>query len=231
MIESKQNEKIKLINKLKIKKYRDKLGLFLVFGDDLIGIAREFGLVVEVFSTVNSENSTLISKKLMHFINEETDYHNFAICKKPLTADTYSDFVLALDHLQDPRNLGALFRSAAAFGFTTVLISLDCCDIYHEHVLRASKGALFYLNVKRANLSNELIKLKNNGFQIVSTHQSGTKIVEKQAKIVLILGNEGNGINQDIITMSDLCVAIPTKKVESLNVAVAGSILMYEISK
>ncbi|MDY0277505.1 MAG: RNA methyltransferase [Acholeplasma sp.] len=232
MITSSENEKIKLLKKLKLKKYRDQENRFLVFGEHLIEEANKYNCIEEVFTSNENKEGTLISPILMKTINfTETPYDRVALCKKVIN-NIKSDKILVLEDVQDPDNVGALLRSASAFGFMHIILSDRCADIYNEKTIRASKGALFHLNIERSrNIINEVTKLQHLNYKVYSTGVKGTKEYNVDRKIVLVLGNEGSGVSKELMTISDYEVVIKTKNVESLNVAIAGSILMYEWSK
>lgn len=231
MITSKQNPSFKLWQKLKLKKYRDLHGLFLVYGHHQIEKAKEKNALVDILSDQEVDGVTTLSKDLMEELQQAETYFNMiGVCKKT-NLKINSNYVLVLDDIQDPDNLGALIRSAAAFDFLHIIISQKSADAYNEKTIRAAKGSLFDVYLERRPLSIALSELKNQGYYLLCAdpHQSGDII--KHDKIALILGNEGHGISDEIKSISDGFVSIQTKNVESLNVSVAGAILMHEWRK
>lgn len=227
LITSKQNPKFKLYLSLKLKKYRDQHGLFLVYGKHLVDQAIEKGVVVEVITSDETILGTLYDKKLFdEFQQAETYFNVIAICKKEQTVKP-SERILMLDDVQDPDNVGALIRSAAAFGFTHIMMGLHCADLYNEKTIRASKGAIFDVYVERIKLVEAIPRLQSEGYQVIyaDAHDKGNAV--PKTKTALILGNEGRGISPDIKAFADAAVHLETKHVESLNVSVAGGILMY----
>lgn len=227
VITSKQNPKFKLYQSLKLKKYRDQHGLFLVYGEHLVDAAIKKGVVVDILTTNQTSTYTQFDKKLMDELQQaETYFDVIAVCKKTQTIQT-SDRILMLDDVQDPDNVGALIRSAAAFGFTHVILGMQCADLYNEKTIRASKGAIFDVYVERLKLTLCIPALKEKGYQIIyaDAHEQGE--TTPHSKTVLILGNEGRGIREDVKMLADASINIETKHVESLNVSVAGGILMY----
>lgn len=231
MITSKQNSSFKLWQKLKLKKYRDLHGLFLVYGFHQIEKAKEKNALVNILSDQETDGVTALSKELMEELQQAETYFNIiGVCKKTNEKIT-SNHVLVLDDIQDPDNLGALIRSAAAFNFLHIIISQKSADAYNEKTIRASKGSLFDVYIERRPLSQALIELKQQGYHVLCAdpHQSGH--ITQHEKMALILGNEGHGISDEIKSLSDGFVSIETKHVESLNVSVAGAILMYEWRK
>ena len=231
IITSKQNKSFKLWNNLKLKKYRDAHGMFLVYGKHLIDKAKEVQALVEILTTDEIEGMTTLTKDLMDDLQQaETYFDMIGVCKKTNPVKN-SPKVLMLDDVQDPDNVGALIRSAAAFGFIHVIVSLKSADFYNEKVIRASKGAIFDVYLERRPLEEAILNFIENDYQIIyaDAHESGE--VNKSKKTVLILGNEGHGISDSIKALSDQSVHIQTENVESLNVSVAGGILMYEWRK
>lgn len=233
MIKSRQNNKIKGLFKLLQKKYRDQNKTFLVFGEHGILEAFKTKSIIEVFTTDNNKSGTLISKKLMKDLSPLlTQTERVAIVKK-VEVKPFSDKVLLLAGIQDPGNLGALIRSAVAFDFKTIIASEDTVDFYNEKTVSATQGNLFHANLIRGNLVDKIKELKEKGYKIIATDVvkgSSIKTVNKNSKIGLILGSEGRGIKEEIKNLADQFVKIKTVNVESLNVSVAGSVIMYEVS-
>lgn len=227
-ITSKQNSSFKLWVKLKQKKFRDQNGMFLVYGKHLIDQAKKYNAIVEILTSDPNHEGIQLPVDLMKELQQaETYFDQIGVCKKT-NPIRHSDKILILDDVQDPDNVGALLRSASAFGFLHVIVSLKTADIYNEKVIRASKGALFDVYVERRPLIKALIELKQLGYQLIyaDAHDAGT--VKVQNKTALIMGNEGHGIKDEIKDLCDSAVSIKTQNVESLNVSVAGGILMYE---
>jgi TrmH family RNA methyltransferase len=160
----------------------------------------------------------------------ETYFDQIGVCKKSNPVIS-SKQVLLLDDVQDPDNLGALIRSAAAFNFLHIILSHKSADAYNEKAIRAAKGSLFDVFLERRPLHDALIELKKEGYTILcaDAHQNGE--LQKFEKVALVLGNEGHGISNEIKSICDYVVTIETSHVESLNVSVAGAILMYEWRK
>jgi RNA methyltransferase, TrmH family len=231
MITSKQNKTFKLYKSLMLKKYRDLHDLFLVYGKHIIDVAKENHAIVEVITSNPNLEGTLYSEELFKELQQtETYIDQIGVCKKQ-KSKIESNQVLVLDDIQNPDNFGALIRSAAAFGFLHIIISLQSADLYNEKTIRASKGAIFYVNVERKPLDEAIIELKNQGYVIVCSDAHGDKKLIKYHQIALILGNEGHGVSESIKNLADAFVTIETNLIESLNVSVAGGILMHEWRK
>lgn len=210
------------------KKYRDLHDMFLVYGKHLIDKAREKGALIEVITSNYEIQGTLVSKALMDDLQQtETYMDQIGLCKK-INEKLVSSNILVLDDVQDPDNVGALIRSASAFDFKHIIMSYKTADLYNEKVIRASKGAIFDCYIERSQLFLRLTELKSQGYQIVGAdaHEKGEP--QKNKKLALVLGNEGHGLTDNVKEICDEFVTIKTNSVESLNVSVAGGILMHE---
>ncbi len=230
MIESRQNKKVKTWIKLKQKKYRDQFDRFLVYGSHLIEKAQAMGALIEIITDNPEIEGIHISTDLMKELQQtETYIDQIGVCKK-INQPLKSEAILMLDDVQDPDNVGALMRSAVAFGFNHIILSYGCADMYNEKVIRASKGAIFDCYVERKPLDKALVNLKQQGYQVLAAdaHQRGS--LTDNPHVVLILGNEGHGISSALIPFVDQFITIKTKTVESLNVSVAGAIIMRDWS-
>lgn len=232
MITSRQNETIKNYLKLKQKKYRDQQSKFIVYGHHLVEAALNKGDVELVITSDENASGLLVSKEIMdEFSQTETTFDILAICKKT-TKKINTNKILILDDIQDPDNAGALIRSASAFGFNHVIFSLKSADFYNEKTIRASQGAIFDVFHERTNIVKKIEELKKNGYLIVGADAHGDDMPKlKPDQVALVLGNEGSGLSQEVKRLIDLKATIKTNNVESLNVSVAGAILMYEWSK
>jgi len=145
-------------------------------------------------------------------------------------------FLVALDEIVDPHNLGAIIRSANAAGAHGVIITKHRCVGLNATVAKTSSGAVEYTPVaKVVNLMQTLDKLKDAGLWIygaASTAASPYTEVSMTGPICLVIGNEGHGISKNIVKLCDFLVSIPMHgEIESLNASVAGAILMYEIAR
>lgn len=233
MIESVNNERVKNIIKLKNVKYRDEEGLFIVEGPHLVKEAKMAGVLKEAYTIDERYEGELVSINVMKKLCQtQTVSPQIGICyiKKN---EKIGNRILFLDGIQDPGNLGTLLRSAKAFGFDSVFLAKGTVDVYNDKVIRSSQGAIFKLNYLYGDKLEFINKYKNE-YQIFSTNVINGKTPDEvtfSEKIILILGNEGNGVSKEICNLKLNNLYIPMQNMESLNVGVAGSILMYEISK
>lgn len=233
MITSKQNETFKKLLKLKKAKYRNQYQEALIFGHDLIEEALKKNKVIQIISTFPHGNHLVLSKEL---IDELSDFEMkepiAAIVSIKNTPSEYKGNILMCDTIQDPRNLGALIRSAHAFGFHKIILNKASVDPYHELSMRTSKGSIFHVSLEVLPLVETIAFLKQHHYMIVaSSHLKQQSQIQPKQPIVLILGNEGHGISDDLLNLTDMTLHIPTVGVDSLNVSVAGSILMYTLSE
>lgn len=237
-ITSPSNELIKKYCSLKNKKYRDEYMLYILEDIDLINKANEYDLIDTILfvnKPVNVNEDVKLIKTTQDIINKlsnvKTPHDVIAVCKITISKKGLGNKIIALDNVQDPGNGGTILRSALAFNFDSMLISDQSFDIYNDKFLRATKGSFFDMNIERLNLTNKLKELKSLGYKIVIadlTHDSiSVNDFKFEEKVVLVVGNEGQGISKEVASLSDITVYIPiSNKMESLNVAIAASIIM-----
>ena len=163
----------------------------------------------------------------------DTPYKIIGVCKKKEEKEINGN-VLILDGLQDPGNLGTIIRSAVAFNVDTIILSKDTVDLYNPKVVRSTQGMNFHINIIRRDLEQEINALKEKGYTVYSTdviNGKNIKNVKVNGKYAIIMGNEGNGVRENIKNLSDEKLYIKmSNDCESLNVGVATSIILYEFS-
>lgn len=234
------NDKIKNIKKLNDKKYRDLEGLFLIEGEHLVLEAYKNKclktLIIEENNSFSLDIDTMeVTSNVLKYISKLDSYPKImGVCYKKKELEI-GNKVLILDGVQDPGNLGTIIRSAVAFNIDTIILGEDCVDLYNSKVIRSTQGMLFNINILVKNLFEEIPKLKKLNYKIMVTNLNGgndVKTIEKNDKFVIIVGNEGQGVKKDIISLSDESIYINmNSKCESLNVAVATGIILYELDK
>jgi TrmH family RNA methyltransferase len=232
------NSKIKDLKKLNSKKFRDLNNAFLVETKHLVTEAYNSGYLDEILVLEGSDFSlnvktNYISKDVLKYLsNMPSPSEVIGICHKK-EEKNFDGNVLILDDIQDPGNLGTIIRSAVAFNIDTVILSNGCADIYSDKVIRASEGMLFKINVIRNYLPDIIEKLKKEEYKIYGTKVDGgkeLKTISSNHKCAIIMGNEGNGVSSEILEMCDDYIYINiNEKCESLNVAIATSIILYEL--
>lgn len=230
VIKSSKNNLIKMINKLKKKKFRNEKNLFLIetrkMIDEAIKSNRNIDYIIQKESNeLVYDNSILIEDKLFNEISNLVTPDGYMAIVSKYNEDKLSENILILDNIQDPGNMGTLIRSAEAFGYNTI-ISINSVDYYNEKVLRSTMGSIFRLNLIETNY--EFINTLND-YKIYIADMNGEDFreIESSQKKAIVIGNEGNGISEEIKKIPHKLVKIPMQgKVESLNAAVSGSILM-----
>lgn len=253
IIESSQNSLIKKVNSLKSKKNRDELGLFTVEGLRFVEEITDDYKVCEYLISQDFESK--YSDKLPYFSSKskvftltnslfketsdtKTPQGILAVClKKQYELDNIltlaNPFLLIINNLQDPGNLGTIIRVADASGVDCIIISKNTVDLYNPKVLRATMGSIFHLPIiNEVDINEYILKLKQNHINILATHLNAainfysTDLTKPTA---IIVGNEANGLTDDISAKADTLVKIPMiGKAESLNVSMATAIVLYE---
>lgn len=238
IITSLTNQEIKYLDKLKQKKYRDKEKKFLVEGEHLVEEARKKSVLEKIIVLENTKfdfdmPKIEVTKEVMKKLSSlDTPPNIIGLCKM-MEEQEVGNRILILDEIQDPGNLGTIIRSAVAFHVDTIILSENTVDLYNPKVIRSTQGMIFHINTIRGSLKEKLIDLKERDIPIYTTNvENGEDIksVKELDKYALIMGNEGNGVRNDIAKLADKTIYIPMNPVvESLNVAIATSILLYEL--
>lgn|SRR5574344_112276 len=234
------NKKIKELKKLNDKKYRDLNNMFLVETKHLVEEAYKNGYLKELIVLDSYEykldvETSYVTEKVMKYItNLDSISKVIGVCSK-LKSKEIGNRIVVLDNIQDPGNLGTIIRSCVAFNIDTLILSNDTVDLYNSKVIRASEGMMFKLNIIACNIEEKIKELKDNGYKIYGTKVNGgnsLKSIEKSSRFAIIMGNEGNGVKNSINDLSDEFLYIDMNKdCESLNVAVATSIILYVFNK
>jgi len=234
MITSATNEKVKDLIKLNLKKYRLETGMFLVEGRHLVEEAIACGLCREVITSDPEYHGfpqiTVVSETVMDKISGvNTPQGILALCVRPQETPI-GEKILLLDGIADPGNMGTLLRSALAFGFTTILTD-DCVDVTNPKVIRSTQGAIFHLNVLEEPMAAFIKNHPDYHFFGTSLHGGIplSSLPNIPKKIGLILGNEANGVRAEILSLTEKNLFIEISGIDSLNVAVAGGILMHAL--
>lgn len=240
IIESVDNKKIKNLRKLKQKKYRDKEKKFLIEGIHLVLEAYKSGNLLEIILEENEEidiniETTYVTKEVIKSLSElEVPYNVIGVCKFSEEKEI-GNKVLILDDIQDPGNLGTIIRSSVAFNVDTIILSDKTVGLYNSKVLRASQGMNFHINILRTDIKSCILKLKEAGYKIYTTdvnNGKSVKSINNNGKCAIIMGNEGRGVSEELKELADEKIYINmNENCESLNVAVATSIILYELSK
>ncbi len=243
LITSLDNEKIKKCLKLKDKKYRDLYNEFLVEGEHLVLEAYRKGLLEEIL--IEQDSVTMLDVPITYISGDivkalstlESPSIIFGLCKKKEESSELGKRILLLDRIQDPGNLGTIIRSSKAFNIDTIVLGEGTCDLYNEKVIRSTQGNGFDMNIIYGNLKEVITELKKKEIPILGTRvEYGEDIRDLTNRdkecFALVMGNEGRGVSEEILELCDKYIYIKMNdQVESLNVAVATSILLYELNR
>jgi RNA methyltransferase, TrmH family len=246
-IQSINNPQVKQWKKLLTKKERDKSGEFLVEGFHLVEEALKQGeQIVEIIVSeqvglpprwdVGSTPVTVITEEISNSLSDtETPQGIYAVCRQLKMEVEGAKSYLLIDAVQDPGNLGTMIRTADAAGIDAVVVGLGSVDVYNGKVLRSAQGSHFHLPILRGDLHEWIDTLKAQNIPVYGTALEGAAAYTNTStgdSFALIVGNEGNGVNQDLLSKTTANLYIPIYgKSESLNVAVATGILLYYFKK
>lgn len=257
-ITAKDNPLIKHIKKLlKSAKYRRESGEFVAEGvrlceDALLSDAEITALIVsetalkkyaDIINKIsqNINSFYVVSNSLFSSLSDTKSPQGVLCVIKTLDKSTLFDKIkdngkfLALDNVQDPSNLGTIFRTAEAVGIDGIVMSKDCCDIYSPKVVRGSMGAVFRIPYIITDTIEEFIKANselNSYASVVDRNAVKITDVSFGTPCIVAIGNEGNGLKESTINACDSSFTIPMKgRAESLNAAVAASIIIWELVK
>ena len=255
VLTSLQNPLVKQIRKLHSVKHRHKQGLFLLEGTHLLeeACAMAYPLVTlcctpqwqkfysQLWNLASSrcDRAEVVSEEVLKAMATTvqpdgviaTARQNFRSQEIPLAG-----LLLALETIQDPGNLGTMIRTAAAAGASGLLLSEDSVDLDHPKVLRASAGQWFRLPMTTTcDLEATVIKAQENQMQVIATLPGASLSywdVDWRKPSLILLGNEGAGLSPRLAATSDVQIKIPLALgVESLNVAIAAALMLYEAQR
>lgn len=246
IIVSPKNSRVKEWKKLQLKKEREKSGKFIIEGFHLVEEVLKSDYIVEdiiigedvehpsFFTSMPPVKMFQVTKAIVDVLSETPSPQGiFAVCRKKKTPNNLKNYkrVLLVDAVQDPGNVGTIIRTCDAAGYDAVILGDGSVDEYNSKAIRSTQGSLFHIDVFRKNLLDVIEELKEEQFAVYGTSlQNGKEytLVPKSEKIALLIGNEGNGVSEEVLAQCDENVYIPIYgKAESLNVAIATSILLY----
>lgn len=253
MIASTANDQIKLLSKLmKMPKVRKEKKWFIAEGIKMTAEAVSLGMAEKIYVTESGKEALQekLTKEIscpMEIVKEEvfssiadtvSPQGVLALVKMPFyDLDTIflqkQANLLFLENIQDPGNLGTIFRTAECAGITGIILSHGCVDIYNPKVVRATMGTIFRMPfVYTKEFLNIMNQAKKNGIQIFAAHLKGKQNFfneDYRGKTAFLIGNEANGITEEAADMADTLVRIPMEgHSESLNASVAAAVMMYE---
>lgn len=245
VIKSENNDLIKKVKKLKLKKFRDKENLFIAEGKKFLDylenvdkiLIREDVLVdEEILNKIDSTKIYFIATNIFNKISSQENSQGVIIVYKKIKEIKFGNNIVVLDNISDPGNMGTIFRTIDAVGLKDIIIIKGSNDAYCEKTIRSSMGSIFNLNIKYMDLKDSINFLKKEKYNINVSNLSEKSIDYKSMKVVeknaFIFGNEGHGVSKEFIDNADSNIKIPIYgKAESLNVAIACAIILYKFKE
>lgn len=243
IISSLENDRVKSLVRLGQKKYRDEVSKYLVEGEHLVEEAIKAGVVDYIvvldgfYEEYDIDKMIVTYDVLKKISNMDNPPSIMAVCSKKNDKEIVGNKILLLEEIQDPGNLGTIIRSSLAFNIDTIILTEGSVDLYNPKVLRATQGMIFHINIIFMNKSDVINYMKNNNIPIYGTSVvDGVDVSllndEEKSKFCLVMGNEGKGLSNEIFNTCQKKLYIKMNdRVESLNVGVACSILLYELGR
>ena len=250
-ITSAKNPMVQRMRELKNAKSRRAEGLFLVEGEVMIREALKCGLkLVEAAADEGAEafaqeleglgaRVCIVTRSLLESICDTKTPQGVCAAfslPQPLKMDQLPDRIVAMDGVQDPGNVGTIWRTADAAGFQALLAGAGSADLMSPKVQRAAMGSGFRIPFAHAqNLAEALLELRARGYHVFASDLSGADFYARPdagERFVLVIGNEARGISDAVREAADCRVKLPMRGgAESLNAAVAAGIMMYELMR
>ena len=233
---------IKLIKSLSLKKFRDESGLFTVEGEKLVGEALRSRFTVERVLRRDDIGEAAMAR----ISSLSSPSPVLALVRKPADLESASvpprGLLLALDGIRDPGNLGTILRIADWFGVDAVVASPDTVDVFNPKVVQATMGAIFRVRFHYADIPAFCRQVRAAGGSVYGTFLDGENLYDKalsggaDAPALLVIGNEANGISQEVASCVNERLYIPPYPAgspgsESLNAAVATAIVVAEVRR
>lgn len=248
IITSRENKIFKLAKLLKTQKGRTEKGLFMIEGFRIVKDALLKGIdadcIIVKDGTVLDFSADCpvyaFAPKLFSEIAETVSPQGvIAIC--PAKKCSFEDIlslgkkcVVMCEALQDPGNIGTIIRTAHAADSGGVILTKGCCDLYNPKIVRATMSAMFSVPVvSGAEIKKVIEYFRANGYKIVAGALTDNAVdfysADLSGKVLIVIGNEGNGVEESTLSFCDIVLKIPMRSdAESLNAAVAGSVMVYE---
>lgn len=249
-ITSTQNPKAAFWRSLKTRAARQAAGLYLVEGAKMVGEALALGLADTLLVRLDSvseyaalaedagcEAFALSPHILSAVCDTKTPQGIAAVVKLPAPPELgdMGPFVVVLDGVQDPGNVGTILRTADAAGFSGALLSEACADLYAPKTIRATMGSIFRMKaLVTPDLPIALARLKEGGYSLLSGELGGNPFYgrpKRSGPLCLVIGSEGSGVSKAVSAICTHRLTLPMRGgAESLNAAVAAGIMMYDLT-
>lgn len=237
---------VKQIASLRQQKFRKEMGLFVVEGrkmteELLLSNFEVVGLyATDAFLSNNTsfpQAETITEIQMQQMSGQDTPPGILAVVKIPTQSDikTQSGFVLALDGISNPGNMGTLIRTAEWFGIHDVVCSTDCVEIWNPKVVQATMGSLFRVKVWETDLVGYLKQCNTKNIAVYGALLNGDNLfsIPEKRDGIIVIGSESHGIKAEVLQYISHPITIPRiggSMTESLNAAVAGAIIMAEMT-
>lgn len=241
IIESVDNEKVKLWKKIRNNKYINVYNKYIIEGYHLITEAYKKGILLELIVLegtiidIPDIKINYVSNKVIKEISLLDSVPPVMGIVSVIKENTIGERIVILDDVQDPGNIGTIIRNAVAFGADTLILSRNSANQYNDKVIRASQGMCFHINIIKEDLKVIIPKLKEKGITVYGTSldsKQEMKDTKFSNKYAVIFGNEGFGMEEHIKTLCDELVYIKMKEeCESLNVGVSSGIILYNLMR
>ena len=236
VINSTDNQNVRKWEKLKMKKYRDEYGLFIVQQKHMIEEAIASGtletlLILEGRDNPFDHEAVTVSEKVMKKLSGNVSLNDcLGICRIMEPELPEGSSYIILENVQDPGNVGTIIRTAYSLGYDAVILSPDCASLYNEKTIQSTQGALFHIPVLTRNTGETINELKKQGIRVFATTLSSAHYLretERCERFALVFGNEGQGLSEETVSLCDENIKIEMANFESLNVAIACGICAY----
>ena len=244
-ITSRKNPLVQHLKKLGADKaYRESCGEFLCDGIKLYEEAVKFGARITIFATsdrnrtnISAEETILLPQDVLASISPQKSPQTVLFsCNMPEQKPAQAPkTALILDGTQDPGNLGTLIRTASAFSVDQVILTGETADRYHPKTVRSTMGAIFYQHIMPMSVDEIYNYVNQNGLHLYGAALGKDTVVAGEdlpTKTAIAIGSEGQGLSQELLHICHSTIQIPmSDAVESLNAAIAGAILMWELCR
>lgn len=237
-IDSLDNKIIKYTLKLKKNKYQKEEKKYIIETFHLLNMSLndlEYVFTLEKLELPENITQYIVNQKILEKLSSNKSFSKvIGVVRINEKNIDYSKDIVYLDNIQDPGNVGTILRTSLAFSYFNVALSTDTASIYNYKTIQSAQGALFNLNIEHFDL-DKLKELKKEGYKILVTTLSNDSIFinefkrNNNEKLIIVLGNEGNGVRKEIIDISDYKIKIDISNIDSLNVGVASGIILYSL--
>ena len=242
IISSPQNPTVKLIRLLVEKKHRQDTGLFVAEGEKVMERARQEGWEPDYVVSLRTQTpwgkarQLLADERVMASLSSQKNASPVvAVFRQRWTEDvTHSGTWVALEDLRDPGNLGTIIRTADAVAASGVILAGQSCDPFSPDCVRATMGSIFGMPLIRMTTADLIATCKAWPGEVAGTHLDGTIHYRKNYgnPALIVMGSEGKGLSREVAEACSSLIRIPMKRgPESLNVAIAAGLMLYEAVK